>query len=82
MDGQTSFNIEPPPDTQKGRILRHLREHKTITRAEGFSEYGICELPARICELKRQGYAIGSKTKTSKNRYGEPVSYSEYYLVQ
>lgn len=66
--------------TQKDRVLRYLREFGSITRAEGFTELGIVELPARICELQRDGYLFDRETVTKKNRYGEAVSFTKYTL--
>ena len=64
------------------RILRHLKDFGAITAAEAFNEYGIMRLAARINDLRRQGNLIGRRMRTSKNRYGEGVSYAEYYLKE
>lgn len=66
--------------TQKERILRWFQDHESITRAEAFTELGIVEMPARICELERMGYVFGKETITRTNRYGEPVSFTKYTL--
>lgn len=66
--------------TQTERILRHLNTYGSITTYEAFSEYGITRLASRICDLRKDGYAITGKMVTGKNRYGEPVSYSVYSL--
>ena len=59
--------------TQKERIIRHLKEKKSITSLEAMREYGIMRLTSRICELKNEGYLIRSEFVSSKNRYNEPV---------
>jgi hypothetical protein len=39
-------------------------------------------LASRISDLRQQEYPIGRRIKTSKNRYGESVSFAEYYLIE
>lgn len=66
--------------TQETRVLEHLAAGKTITAAQAMDQYGIAQLPARIFRLRRRGYPITTVTKTSINRYGEPVHFAEYRL--
>ena len=68
--------------TQCDRILRHLREVGPITQADAYREYGCQRLAARIADLREKGYVIHKRTKTSKNRYQESVSFAEYYLEE
>lgn len=68
--------------TQCDRILRHLRDHGSITSLEAISEYSILRLAARIKDLKRRGYNITSETVRGVNRYGEPTRYSVYRLIE
>lgn len=68
--------------TQCDRIRRHLDAYGSITGAEAMKEYGIQRLAARISDLKKEGVTIYSKSETSKNRYGESVSYKRYYICQ
>ena len=56
--------------TQCDIVLWHLQNVGTLTRAQAMMEYGIVELPARICELKRLGHNITSERGTSHNRFG------------
>lgn len=67
---------------QTERVLRHLRDHGSLTSLEAVTEYGILRLAARISDLKKQGYKITSSFETGKNRYQEPVSYAVYRLAQ
>ena len=67
--------------TQRERILRHLNDYGSITSLEAMTEYGIMRLASRISDLKKAGYDIRSVTETGRNRYGEPTSYSRYYLA-
>ena len=66
--------------TQCDMILRHLRDHGSITSFEAFTEYGILRLASRINDLKRSGHNIVSDTATGQNRYGEKIRYSIYRL--
>lgn len=66
--------------TQNERIMRHLEEVGNITQLEAMKEYGIMHLASRISELRKQGYPIYRTLETSKNRYGESVTYARYSL--
>lgn len=63
--------------TQCDRILRHLESGGSLTAAQAMQEYGIY---SRINDLKKRGVPIQKRTASSKNRYGEKVSYAEYYM--
>lgn len=47
---------------------------------EAMRDIGCMRLASRICDLKNQGYKINSKTEVGINRYGEPMTYSRYYM--
>ena len=68
--------------TQKQRIIRHLKDKKSITALEAMKEYGIMRLTSRVCELKNEGFLIRSEFVSSRNRYNEPVSFSKYSLIR
>lgn len=68
--------------TQCDRIMRHMRDYGSITSAEAISEYGIYRLASRISDLRRQGVPITREMRTSKNRYGDPVSFAAYSLIE
>lgn len=67
--------------TQLNRILRHLDIYGEISSAVAMSEYGIMRLASRITDLKHMGYKINSEYRTSKNRFGESVTYKVYKLA-
>ena len=67
--------------TQCERILRHLKDYGSITSLEAVTEYGIMRLASRINDLRAQGIAIVSETKTGKNRYGETTHFAVYRLA-
>ena len=56
--------------TQCDIVLWHLENEGTLTRAQAATLYGIYELAARICELKKLGHNITSTKGTSHNRFG------------
>lgn len=68
--------------TQNERILDWLRSHETITTYEAMSELGVARLASRISDMKKQGYRFNKEFVTSKNRYGEKVSYVAYSLEE
>lgn len=66
--------------SQCDRILRHLKDYGRITQVDAAAEYGCYRLSARVYDLKKRGVSVGKRMRTSKNRYGEKVSYAEYFL--
>ena len=67
--------------TQKERIIQYIREFGSITCWEAYSDLGITQFATRVKELKEQGYEFKTEWESKKNRYGEPVSFKRYYLV-
>jgi hypothetical protein len=59
-----------------------MRQFGSITQLEALHDIGCMRLASRISDLRAQGYPIGRRIKTSKNRYGESVSFAEYYLEE
>ena len=53
----------------------------SISTREAFNDLGVARLASRIHDLKEQGIAISGKMETTKNRYGESVSYKRYRLA-
>ena len=68
--------------TQCERILRHMEDYGSITSLEAMTEYGIMRLASRVTDLKNRGVDIDRVFETSKNRYGESVSYARYFLKE
>ena len=68
--------------TQCDRILRHLKDHGTITQAQAMQEYGCLRLAARISDLKNRGHRIAVRTGRGKNRYGETTCFAVYSLCR
>lgn len=67
--------------TQKDRIINYIREFRSISSWEAYSELGITQLGARIDQLQKDGYTFKTEWEHKKNRYGEDVSFKRYYLA-
>lgn len=65
---------------QTERVLQYLRDYGSITQLDALREFGCMRLGARIYDLKRQGHDIRTTRKTTKNRYGEKISYARYTM--
>ena len=68
--------------TQCQQVLEYMRRFGSITQLEALRDIGCMRLASRISDLRLQGYAIGRRMKTSKNRYGKDVTFAEYYLEE
>lgn len=67
--------------TQRGMVLRWLKEEGHITPLDAMREFGCFRLGARIHELKKAGYGIINEWEESVNRYGQTVRYARYRLL-
>lgn len=68
--------------TQCRRILAYIEDFGSITQMQALSDLGCMRLASRISDLKRMGIPVRKRTVSSKNRYGEKVSFAEYYIQQ
>ena len=68
--------------TQCEKVLAYMRTFGSITQLQALQDIGCMRLASRISDLRAQGVAIGRRIKTSKNRYGDNVSFAEYYLEE
>lgn len=66
--------------SQKSRILDYLKSGKVLTRLNSWTELGVLEAPARISELRQDGWAIRTDMVTVTNRYGEDVRIAKWSL--
>lgn len=67
--------------THRDRIKQYLFDNKSITSWEAIKEFGITRLSAVIYDLRyKEGLNIETKYESSKNRYGDSVSYARYIL--
>lgn len=65
---------------QKERVLQYMQEFGSITPVQAFADLGIMRLSARIFDLEADGVQIGRQTEKAKNRYGEAVHYTRYFI--
>jgi len=63
---------------QKDRILKYLKDKHSITPKDAMEKLGIMRLGARIWELVREGWPIGTETETAQNCYGQTTQYARY----
>lgn len=68
--------------TQCDKVLAYMKEFGSITQLDALHDLGCMRLASRISDLRQQGYPIGRRMKTSKNRYGEDVTFAEYFLIK
>ena len=67
--------------TQKDRVLQYILDTGSITSLDAIREFGNTRLSASIWTLRHEdNIDIKSKFETSKNRYGENVSYARYFI--
>lgn len=64
--------------TQESAILEHLKKYGQITSMEAFTNYGVTRLSARIYNLRKAGYNIGTVESHTINRYGHNTNYATY----
>ena len=67
--------------TQRERIVKYIRDFGSITSFEAYADLGITQLATRIKELKDEGYKFKTEWINSKNKYGKPISFKRYFLV-
>lgn len=68
--------------SQKERILNYIKEFGSISSWQAYSDLGITQLGARIDGLQKEGYKFKTEWEKSTNRYGQPVSYKKYFLIE
>lgn len=65
--------------SQKAKILNHLKHGHSITPLVALSEYGCMRLSARIYDLKDEGHKIDGRAVFDP-RTGK--TFSEYYMPE
>lgn len=68
--------------TQCERVIDYIKSFGSITSFQAYADLGITQLGARIDDLQKRGYAFKKEQRKSKNRYGDPVHYTEYSLEE
>ena len=68
--------------TQNERIMQYMRDFGSISSFEAMRDLGVMRLASRISDMRSMGVRIASTWESSKNRYGEAVSYKRYRLEE
>jgi hypothetical protein len=70
--------------TNKTRVLDAMRNKKDkgISPWYAINQLGNTRLAATIHNLKQDGHEISSVTEHGKNRFGDDISYSRYFLIK
>lgn len=68
--------------TQCERIIKYIEDFGSVTTLDAFLDLGVCRLASRICELRKQGYAIKDKQECVLNRYDEKCYIKRYYIEE
>ena len=66
--------------TQRERVLEYMKDFGSISSMEAFKDLGVTRLSAVVFDLKKDGHPIQSKKEKVKNRYGETVYFSRYFI--
>lgn len=64
--------------TQAEMIVEYINKFGSITSRDAFNDLGVTRLSARVADLKSRGYAFEEVWESSKNRFGETVSYKRF----
>ena len=67
---------------QTKRVLDYLSARGCISQLDALHDIGCMRLGARIHELKLAGYNIRKELVDERNRFGEPVRFARYYLIE
>ena len=62
-------------------ILNYIAMFGSISPKEAYEDIGCMRLAARISDLKKQGHIFETKTEGGKNRWGQTVSWTRYFLA-
>ena len=69
--------------TQADRVIDYMKQFGSISSLEAFSDLGVTRLSARIWEIRHdKGYKIKAKSETTRNRFGEKVTYFRYSIIE
>lgn len=68
--------------TQRDRLREFLDQGNTLMRQDAWRNLGIMEAPARISELRAEGYRIKTEMVTVTNRYGEKVKVARWSKLE
>ena len=65
--------------TMKDRVLKYMKDFKSITTYQAFTDLGNTRLSEYIRQLRLE-YDIADEWVQANNRYGEKIKYKRYWL--
>ena len=68
--------------TQRDRVIRFMKDNGSITSLDAIREFGCTRLASAIFDIRNSGTPIYDVFETSKNRYGDYVTYKRYFLYK
>lgn len=68
--------------TQEQAVLKYIKDFGSITSMQAFADLGVTRLSAKIFDLKKKGYMFDDTTVVGVNRYGNPMHYKKYKLME
>ena len=68
--------------SQKDIVLKHLKEHGSITQLDCYEIYVITDLAHAIHLLRKDGHNITDRWEKPKNSSGYAKRYKRYILVE
>ena len=74
-------DVPESAQTQRERILSHLKEGLTITAHKALYGYGCARLAARVHDLRQLGWQIEKRMVEVPTRDGRRARVAEYRLV-
>lgn len=72
--------VETTKINKTTEVLKHLKEHGSITSLEAFNLYEATRLSAIIFNLKKKGYDIITAKGSHIDRYGHKCDFVRYIL--
>ena len=75
-------DVPESAQTQRERILSHLKEGLPITAHKALYGYGVARCAARVHELRQLGYQIERRMVEVPTRDGRTARVAEYFLQE
>ena len=66
--------------TQTDRVFEYMLRFGSINPLQALGDLGVMRLASRISDLKQMGCPVRKRMVSSKNRFGETVSFAEYSI--
>lgn len=68
-------------ESQCDRVLEYIDTFGSISTLEAFRDLGVARLASRIWDIRKKGYTVECDWVCQVNRYGEPVRFKRYTIV-